>query len=89
MGIGGTHPGSFCKSGKCRTCAIRNLEEHTEDGRCGRAMRVSRPLLPHVFVKNGDDRVYGVGVGKRYDRKGVRRESREGRGLELDKHGRE
>jgi hypothetical protein len=30
MGIVGTHPGSFRKSGKQRSCGIRNLEEHTE-----------------------------------------------------------
>jgi len=30
MGIVGTHPGSFRKSGKRRTCGIRNLEEGTE-----------------------------------------------------------
>src|SRR5712672_3154913 len=32
MGIVGTHPGSFRKSGKQRRYGIRNLEEHTEDG---------------------------------------------------------
>ena len=35
MGIVGTHPGSFCKSGKQRAYRIRNLEEYTEDGRYG------------------------------------------------------
>jgi hypothetical protein len=39
MGIVGTHPGSFRKSGKYRTCGIRNLEEHTENGR-GRIWRI-------------------------------------------------
>ena len=29
----GIHPGSFRKSGKQRSCGIRNLEEDTEDGR--------------------------------------------------------
>jgi hypothetical protein len=33
LGIVGTHPGSFRKSGKQRSCGIRNLEEDTEDGR--------------------------------------------------------
>jgi len=31
MGIVGTHPGSFRKSGKHRTYGIRNLEEGTEN----------------------------------------------------------
>ncbi len=35
MGIVGTHPGSFRKSGKQRSCGIWNLEEDTEDGRQG------------------------------------------------------
>ena len=34
MGIVGTHPGSFRKSGKQRAYKIRNLEECTENGRC-------------------------------------------------------
>ena len=33
MGIVGIHPGCFRKSGKQRSCGIRNLEEDTEDGR--------------------------------------------------------
>jgi hypothetical protein len=36
LGIVGTHPGSFRKSGKQRSCGIRNLEEDTEDGRTAR-----------------------------------------------------
>ena len=35
MGIVGIHPGSFRKSGKCRTYGIRNLEEYTELWRNG------------------------------------------------------
>src|SRR5258708_38820376 len=35
LGIVGTHPGSFRKSGKQRGCGIRNLEVCTEDGRRG------------------------------------------------------
>ena len=35
LGIVGTHPGSFRKSGKQRGYGIRNLEEGTEDGRQG------------------------------------------------------
>ena len=31
MGIVGTHPGSFRKSGKQRSCGIRKMEEYTED----------------------------------------------------------
>jgi len=38
MGIVGTHPGSFRKSGKQRGYGIRNLEEGTEDGRRGEMM---------------------------------------------------
>jgi hypothetical protein len=37
LGIVSTHPGSFRKSGKQRSCGIRNLEEDTEDGRAGSA----------------------------------------------------
>jgi len=33
LGIVGTHPGSFRKSGKQRGCRIRNLEEGTENRR--------------------------------------------------------
>jgi len=36
VGIVGTHPGSFRKSGKQRSCRIRNLEEDTEHGRQGK-----------------------------------------------------
>ena len=32
MGIVGTHPGSFRKSGRQKTYTIRNLEECTENG---------------------------------------------------------
>src|SRR5260370_24973 len=35
LGIVGTHPGSFRKSGKQRSCGIRNLEVRTENGRQG------------------------------------------------------
>src|SRR5882762_3364536 len=38
MGIVGTHLGSFRKSGKQRSCGIRNLEEDTEDGRQARML---------------------------------------------------
>jgi hypothetical protein len=33
LGIQGTHPGGFRKSGKQRSCGIRNLEEDMKDGR--------------------------------------------------------
>ena len=39
LGIVGTHPGSFRKSGKQRGCRIRNLEEDTEDGMQRKYMR--------------------------------------------------
>jgi len=39
LGIVGTHAGSFRKSGKQRSCRIRNLEEDTEDGTQRKYMR--------------------------------------------------
>jgi hypothetical protein len=52
MGIVGIHPGSFRKSGKCRTYRIRNLEECTEDGRSWKAMGDLRPPSAYVFIKD-------------------------------------
>src|SRR5260370_17037263 len=50
LGIVGTHPSSFRKSGKQRGCRIRNLEEDTEDGRGGER------------GKDGSYRTYEIGV---------------------------
>jgi len=46
MGIVGTHPGSFRKSGKYRSYRIPNLEEDTELGRVARRP----PPTPLFFV---------------------------------------
>ncbi len=51
LGIVGTHPGSFRKSGKQRSCRIRNLEEDTEHGRGGKR------------GKDGSSKAYGIGGG--------------------------
>ena len=58
MGIVGVHPGTFRKSGKQRTCRIRNLEEGTEDGRC----RISRMGEDRQSRREGTERTGGVGL---------------------------
>ncbi len=48
VGIVGTHPGSFRKSGKQRSCRIRNLEEDTEDGRSGKEEKADHTGLTRL-----------------------------------------
>jgi hypothetical protein len=52
MGIVGTHPGSFRKSGKQRSCRIPNLEVCTENRRQGfgmfRLVGISAPPIPWI-----------------------------------------
>ena len=48
LGIVGTPPGSFRKSGKQRSCRIRNLEEDTEDGRSGKEEKTDHTGLTRL-----------------------------------------
>src|SRR5947208_14227079 len=49
MGTIPPHPRCFPKSGKQRTCGIRNVEERREDGRRG-AQKPAFPPSRHIFV---------------------------------------
>src|SRR6266478_7007253 len=48
LGVVGTYPGSFRKSGKQRGCGIRNLEEDTEDGRSGKEEKTDHTGLTRL-----------------------------------------
>ena len=63
VGIVGTHPGSFRKSGKQRAYRIRNLEEDTEDGR-GRRMMRERVRELNAETLSAQRRAYRSGMAE-------------------------
>src|SRR5712672_2767307 len=68
LGIVGIHPGSFRKSGKQRSCRIRKMEEHTEDGRSRKQMRQGKQRRQRKGIgKEGWRCTYGPGEAERKD----------------------